>query len=191
MLPSTCSPNKKLLYHLCCGICGIPGWEQLIAEGYEVIAFFDGGNIHPRQEMERRDAAAAQVAERIGTPLLHEGYPVAQWQAFIAGHEDQPEGGTRCPLCFEHQLRQAARVACQQGAPYLCTSLTLSRHKSPQLINAIGAKVAADFGLNWVEKVWRKGGGIARADGVAREMGLYRQTWCGCIYSQKKNHDQR
>lgn len=181
----------KLLLHLCCGVCGTVGWKSLSDEGYEVIGYFDGGNIHPYEEMVKRLEAADRLARSLGCRLIHRGWNPQSWDRAVEGYENQPEGGARCTLCMAWQLDQAAMIAREVGCTYLCTSLTLSPHKDPTVINQLGQQVACRYGLMWVERLWRKRGGIQIANGMAAQLGLYRQNWCGCRYSMEERFGKR
>lgn len=97
----------------------------------------------------------------------------------------EPEGGGRCRLCFALQLEAAALQAAERGFSHLTTTLTISPHKDPALINQIGAETAKKYGLTWVEKIWRRGGGFQRSVEESTRLGLYRQNYCGCIYSER------
>lgn len=178
--------SSKLIYHLCCGPCGILGLETLCAEGFDVICYFDGANIHPVEEYERRLASVRVVCESVGARLFVPPYDPTSWLQETLEFAQEPEGGQRCPVCFRYQLTVAARCGAELGAQFLCTSLTMSRQKSPQLINTIGEEVAHQFGLQWVERVWRKGGGLEKGARRAKELGLYRQSYCGCRYSMRR-----
>lgn len=171
------------MLHLCCAPDGTIPWPELEGEGRVVIAYFYGSNIHPRAEWEARCGAVRTLAERMrGTAIIGD-YAPDDWFAAMRGYEDCPEGGERCARCFEAQLRAAADRAVSEGCDALCTTLTISPHKDPALINAIGERCAASRGLAWVERVWRRRDGFKRSVAASREMGLYRQNWCGCAYS--------
>ena len=103
----------------------------------------------------------------------------------MRGLEDEPERGVRCAVCFRVQLDAAAEYAAANGFTHLCTTLTISPHKDAALINAIGAEAAAPRGIEWVERVWRKRDGFKRSVAESKRLGLYRQNYCGCIFSMR------
>ena len=175
--------NKKLILHICCAPdATVPG-EELLKEGYVTTGFFYGSNIHPEEEFVKRADAVRSLCliKGIGCRIME--YDPQTWISATEGSASEPEGGKRCPLCFELQLRAAAGHAAEMGAAYLTTTLTISAHKDPQVINKIGEKVASEHGLQWIHRIWRKNDGFRRSVEESRSLGLYRQDYCGCIYS--------
>ena len=173
----------RLLLHICCAPDATIPWPELIAEGWETEGYFYGGNIHPRAEYEKRKAAVLTVAQRTAANAKTPDWQTKEWFDFVRGTEKAPEGGARCALCFEKQLDAAAKYAAAHGFTHLCTTLTISPHKNVALINEIGAECCQRHGLIWLERVFRKNNGFKRSVEASREMGLYRQNYCGCIYS--------
>jgi predicted adenine nucleotide alpha hydrolase (AANH) superfamily ATPase len=110
-------------------------------------------------------------------------YDPEKWKKETKAFASEPEGGKRCLLCFELQLKAAAEYAVRSGAGLLTTTLTISPHKDPSVINGIGEKVCSEHGLFWISKIWRKNNGFKRSVDESRKLGLYRQDYCGCIYS--------
>ena len=111
-------------------------------------------------------------------------YSPEPWFEAVRGLEKEPERGARCEKCFALQLEAAAEWGAAHGFTHLCTTLTISPHKDVNLINEIGARAAAARGLVWVERVWRKNDGFKRSVEISKALGLYRQNYCGCIFSQ-------
>lgn len=184
-------PGSRLLLHICCAPDGTVPWPDLEAEGFTVTGYFYGGNIHPHQEYLRRTVAVRRLAEEHGNRLILGPYDPDAWLRATKKYSREPEGGLRCPLCFRLQLENAADVACREGIENLCTTLTISPHKDPGLLNGLGEAVCAERGLTWVERIWRKQGGFIRSVAESRRLGLYRQNYCGCIYSVRgKNTDE-
>lgn len=158
-------------------------WLELLKEYPEVEGFFYGGNVQPESEYERRSAALRTLSNSVGKPAAIMPFDSAEWRNAVSGLEDEPEGGKRCAVCFELQLEAAAAYAERNGFDYLTTTLTVSPHKDPSLINDIGARVAKRHGLNWIEKIWRKKDGFKRSVSESARLGLYRQNYCGCLPS--------
>lgn len=173
----------RLLLHLCCAPCGTVGWTDLLVEGWDVTAFFWGANIHPYGEWVRRREAVVQLSKALDGPALLRPWAPEGWFAAVRGLEREPEGGARCEKCFALQLQAAADAARQGGFDALCTSLTSSRQKSPELINRLGRSIAERQGLYWEERIWRRNNGAARSAEICRRLGLYRQDYCGCLFS--------
>lgn len=175
--------KKRLLLHICCAPDATVPWPELISEEYETCGYFYGGNIHPREEYERRlEAVRALAAETRGGLFVPE-YETGSWFSAVRGLENEPECGARCAVCFRAQLEAAADFARAGSFTHLCTTLTISPHKDAALINSIGAEVSASRGLEWVERVWRKRDGFRRSVAESRRLGLYRQNYCGCLFS--------
>ena len=181
--------KKKLLLHVCCGPDATIPWPELQTEEYEVLGYFYGGNIHPQEEYVLRTQAVLSVAESCDAVEIFPEYDPSEWFRRTEHLAGEPEGGSRCSLCFRIQLEAAAQEALRQGCQYLCTTLTISPHKDPELINGIGLDVASSFGLIWVDRVWRKTNGFVRSVHRSKELGLYRQNYCGCIYSCRNRDD--
>ena len=175
--------HHKLLLHICCAPDATIPWPELIGEGYDAVGYFYGGNIHPREEYERRAEAVKILSDNIGAPIHIADVPAADWLAAVHGFENEPEGGARCAKCFKLQLDAAATYAAANGFTHLSTTLTISPHKNVVLINETGAESAKNHGLIWVARIWRKNNGFKRSVDASRAMGLYRQNYCGCIFS--------
>jgi hypothetical protein len=180
--------EEELLLHLCCAPDGTIPWRALEEEGFTVTGYFYGGNIHPEEEYLLRLDAVRRLAAEHGR-LVVEPYAPAEWFRLLAPFGTEPEGGERCWRCFRLQLENAAREALRRGCRFLCTTLTISPHKNPDEINHIGAAVAEQFGLRWLHRIWRKGNGFVRSVEESRRLGLYRQGYCGCLYSRNARNE--
>jgi predicted adenine nucleotide alpha hydrolase (AANH) superfamily ATPase len=179
-------PSRHVLLHVCCAPDATVPWPELTAEGREVAGFFYGSNIHPLQEWQLRRDAVLKFAGIVGGEIEISPYDPDSWMSAARGRRDSPEGGDGCAACFELQLGAAARFAAVRGYDELCTTLTVSPHKNPALINGIGARVSADAGVAWIERVWRKRDGFKISVARSIELGLYRQKYCGCVYSERR-----
>lgn len=173
----------KLLLHICCAPDATVPWPELLAEGYEASGYFYGGNIHPQAEYEKRAEAVRMLAEVTQAPAILPGYEPEKWLEATKELADEPERGRRCPVCFRLQLEAAAVYAAAHGFSHLSTTLTISPHKDAALINKIGAETAVQHGLVWLERIWRKQDGFKRSVAESKRLGLYRQNYCGCVYS--------
>lgn len=180
-----------LLLHICCGPDATVPIPDLLAEGCNVTGFFYGSNIHPPKEYGLRKKAVEMVSARWGVDVVMPPYDPDQWfrEVRSRGLSGEREGGARCSLCFRLQLREAAKTASSMGLGFLTTTLTISPHKDPLKINAIGKEEAALYGVAWVDKIFRKKEGFKRSIAESRRLGLYRQTYCGCIYSVRSTEN--
>jgi predicted adenine nucleotide alpha hydrolase (AANH) superfamily ATPase len=180
--------NKKVLLHVCCAPDATVPWPELSGEGYETAGFFYGSNVHPLEEYEKRRDAVRHVAKVFGKKLFEAPYRPSEWVHNLAircnGRDlTGKEGGLRCALCFREQFEATAKCALEMGFPALCTTLTISPHKNPGLVNGIGKAVAKRHGLEWIERIWRRNDGFRISVARSRELGLYRQNYCGCLFS--------
>lgn len=177
--------RPRLLLHVCCGPCATAVYERLAGD-YEVTLQWFNPNIEPAEEFARRLAAAHQLAAAWDVPLIEDTGGAEEFAALSRDRTDQPEGGERCRLCFELRLRQAVACAAQADIPLVTTTLTISPHKPADLINQLGSELAAQFGRQWLAGDFKQAGGFARSVELSRELGLYRQRYCGCRASQRK-----
>lgn len=175
--------KPKLLLHICCAPDATLPCPTLVQEGYETAGFFYGGNIHPEKEYDKRSAALALLCNVFQTKAVYYSYNPQVWLDATAKMKDEPEGGKRCAKCFELQLEAAAEYAFNNEYTHLSTTLTISPHKNPNLINKIGKNICQSRGLVWVEKVWRKNDGFKKSVEKSKELNIYRQNYCGCVYS--------
>ena len=170
----------KLLLHVCCGPCAAWPARELLEQGHDLIGFFFNPNIHPYHEHQRRLDAAQELARRSEFPLLiSEGYRPELYFRDVAFHEDESE---RCCFCYTLRLQKAAVKARETGCEGFTTSLLISPYQKHDLICAIGTWIGEQSGVPFIHYDWRP----AYHDGrrVAREMGLYSQRYCGCIFSE-------
>ncbi len=175
--------GERLGLHVCCGPCATADIERL-AEQWQVEAVWHNPNIQPAEEYQRRLEGMRTVAERTGTPLTVLECNVEEWQELCANLMDEPEDGARCEVCFRMRLEATVRWAQEEGIEVITTTLTVSPHKDADRINEIGAEVAAQHSLRWLERDFKKRGGFQRSVELSKQMDLYRQDYCGCLPSR-------
>ncbi len=180
----------RILLHICCGVCAAGVVERLRQEGHEVIGFFFNPNIHPSEEYGRRLEVARQVAGRLNFPLEVGPYQPKEWLIQTLQFRDEPEGGKRCRVCFWLRLAETYRRLAELGGEVFTTTLTVSPHKSARVINEIGHEIG---GEHFLERDFKKKDGFKRSLELAKGWGLYRQNYCGCIYSlrERRKRDER
>lgn len=176
-------PRRRLLLHVCCAPCATVPHRRLQAEGWDVTFFFWNPNIHPESEHDLRLAEARRYAEETGVDFLAETPGAGVFEAAAKGLEDEPEGGRRCEACFALRLEATAKRAAAEGFDGFASTLSLSPHKKPALIDAAGEAAAKRFGAIYLPSDWKKKAGFAESARISREHGLHRQDWCGCLYS--------
>ncbi len=129
--------------------------------------------------------AAREVAAEIGFELVEGPYDRERWFELVKGKEYEPEGGARCETCFRMRLEKTHEYMKKKMFDAFTTTLTVSPHKDVTLVNAIGRDIG---GEKFISADFKKKGGFARAMEAAKEMGLYRQRYCGCVYSEEEMH---
>lgn len=172
----------RIVLHVCCGVCAAGVVERLTSEGNQVVGVFYNPNIHPLEEYDRRLEAALKVAQKLDFPLVVNPYETVEWFKKTNGLANEPEGGKRCEVCFGLRLKQTYLYMEERGWDAFTTTLTISRHKSADVINRIGQEVGSD---RFLARDFKKKDGFQRTTELAKEWGLYQQNYCGCIYSRR------
>lgn len=175
----------KILLHICCGICAGGVVKRLREEGYSVTGFFYNPNIQPLTEYKKRLAVAQEVAKLLAFSLITEPYVTGEWELATKGLEGEPEGGRRCFQCYHLRLQKTYAKAQEIGADFFTTTLTVSPHKKAEVINQIGREIG---GEQFLAEDFKKHDGFKRSMDFAKEQQLYRQHYCGCLYSQRSRH---
>ncbi len=196
-------PMPRLLLHSCCAPCSSHCMEYL-REYFDLTVFYYNPNITISEEYEKRleeekrliAAYNRQVEEqefagmhstsaagKIG--ILEAPYDPDNWFEAVRGLEECPEGGDRCTVCFETRLRKTAETAAVGGFDYFTTTLTISPLKDAQRLNRIGMEAGRQYGVKWLPSDFKKRDGYKRSIELSREFGLYRQDYCGCVYSMR------
>ncbi len=177
--------EKATLLHVCCGPCASACVPRLKDDGREVTMLFANSNIDTAEEFERRRAEAERLAVHDGVAFASLPYDHADWLEKVArGYEDAPEKGARCERCFRYNLGKAAEWAAAHGFDSFTTSLTVSPHKPSAMVFAAGREASAG-GPSFLECDFKKREGFKLSVARAKELGLYRQTYCGCEFSRR------
>ena len=174
--------KPSLLLHSCCGPCSSYVLEYL-TRFFDITLLFYGPNIQPREEYELRLAHQKRVLEHIPVKILECDYDGEAFDRAVAGLESEPEGGARCTECFRLRIEETARLAAEQGFEWYCTTLSVSPHKDAVRINALGEELGERYGVKWLPSDFKKRGGYQRSIALSKQFGLYRQEYCGCLYS--------
>jgi epoxyqueuosine reductase len=182
--------NPKMLLHICCAPCSTHVIDVLKAD-YDLDGYFYNPNIHPENEYELREKEVQRYAESNNIKLIREEYDDEQWFKLTEGMDDMPEGDKRCEICFEMRLEKTAEYAKEHGYDIIATTLSISPHKNAQKINEIGSKVAKKHGVKFLEADFKKKGGFERSIQMSKQFDLYRQSYCGCIFSKKEAEKSR
>ena len=172
----------RIVLHICCGVCAAGVVERLVADGHQIRGFFYNPNIHPVQEYNRRLEVAKKVAKEMNFPLEVGHYIPEEWFKATSSLENEPEGGKRCEVCFRLRLIETWHYMQDCGWDVFTTTLTISPHKAAVMVNKAGKEVGGD---RFLARDFKKQDGFRRTIELAREWDLYRQHYCGCVYSQQ------
>lgn len=172
--------EKKLLLHICCGVCASRIIERLLLD-YDVIGYFYNPNIEPEDEYQKRLKATEILFKHFGIKLITGIYENQQWHREIAGLEHLPEGGHRCWRCFRFRLQATAEQAVKGSIGLFATTLTASPYKNAKVINKFGHKIGLLNNINFVEI--NSEPTDKSHSSLAKKLGLYHQKYCGCNYS--------
>lgn len=175
--------GTRLLLHSCCGPCSSRCLETL-KEKFAVTVLYYNPNITDRSEYEKRKGDQIRLLRETGwAEFLDCDYDPAEFFAAAKGLEGEKEGGARCYRCYELRLAETARIAAEKGFAFFCTTLSVSPHKNAQWINEIGERFEKEYGVQWLYSDFKKQNGYLRSVELAKEYHLYRQNYCGCVFS--------
>jgi len=178
-----------LLLHSCCAPCSSYVLEYL-SQYYKISILFYNPNIYPLEEYSRRVIeqkgliSALKVKNEIR--FVEGKYDTESFYDIAKGLENQKEGGERCFKCYELRLKEATIIAKEQGFDYFTTTLSISPHKNSQKLNEIGGNLAEEFGVKYLYSDFKKKEGYKRSIELSNEYNLYRQDYCGCIFSKNE-----
>jgi predicted adenine nucleotide alpha hydrolase (AANH) superfamily ATPase len=181
--------KPKLLLHICCA----PDEAyvvQTLADTHDLRCFFCNPNIQPAEEYEKRLIEARKTAEHFCVPFEAAQYDPISWENAVADRVDTPEGGARCEACFLLRLRKTAQFCSLTGWPAFTTVMSVSPHKNIDQLNKAGMLTAGEYGVSYEQFNFKKNDGFIKSIRLSKELGLYRQDYCGCRLS-KIERDQR
>lgn len=169
----------RVLLHVCCGPCAIYPADALRAEGIELMLHFFNPNVQPYQEFEKRLEAARKFSEQAGLKMIEDlHYDPEEWFRKVAFRES-----FRCRICYRTRLEAAAYVAKKGKFDAFTTTMLYSKQQDHELVRDLGEALAVETGVSFMYRDFRKGW----KEGIEKslEMDLYRQQYCGCIYSER------
>ncbi|MGN0535426.1 MAG: epoxyqueuosine reductase QueH [Eubacterium sp.] len=183
----------SLLLHSCCAPCSSYTIEYL-SDYFKIMVLYYNPNISPREEYEKRKAEQIRLINSLPVKnkvdFLDCDYDSSEFFDIAKGYENCKEGGERCFRCYELRLRETAKKAKEKGFDYFCTTLSISPLKNAQKINEIGLKLQGEYGVSWLPSDFKKREGYKRSIELSREYNLYRQNFCGCVFSKKEANDE-
>lgn len=173
---------KRLLLHVCCGPCLVYPIETIRAEGLYVHGFFYNPNVHPYTEFKKRLECLEGFAHMERMRLTSEvGYDLEEFMRNVVSHEDD-----RCAVCYEMRLRKTAQAAKDAGYDFFSSTLLYSKYQKHELIVQVANVVANEVGIPFFYRDFRIG--WKEGQDRSRDLGMYRQSYCGCIYSEKERY---
>ena len=175
--------GTPLLLHSCCGPCSSRCIEAL-KDKFAVTVLYYNPNITDPAEYEKRKSEQLRFLRETGwADFLDCDYDRAAFFAAVKGVEGEPEGGARCYECYRLRLGYTARIAAKRGFQWFCSTLSVSPHKNAAWLNELGEEFAARCGVRWLPNDFKKQNGYLRSVELAQKYNLYRQNYCGCVYS--------
>lgn len=181
--------RKTLFLHCCCAPCSSYVLEYLSAY-FDMVLYFYNPNITDAPEYEKRKAELKRLVAETEYPcrMTFEDADYEEGLFFrkTKGMEEEPECGRRCFICYEMRLRKTAEMAVRAGADFFCTTLSISPHKSADKLMETGEMLGAEYGIAYLPSDFKKKNGYKRSIELSREHNLYRQNYCGCLYSKRE-----
>jgi len=178
--------SKKMLLHICCAPCSTHVVESLKSDN-KLTGYFYNPNIHPESEYLLRENEMKSYADLINLDLVCEEYDPERWFELTSGMDDLPEGDKRCSICYEMRLNKCACYAEEHSYDIIATTLSISPHKNAEKINEIGSRIDDCHKLQFYEADFKKKGGFEKSIQMSKQFGLYRQSYCGCVFSKKES----
>ena len=183
----------RLLLHSCCAPCSSYVLEYL-SDYFEITVFYYNPNISPAEEYEKRAAEQKHLIQELPAKhpihLVVGAYEPERFYAVSCGLEMVPEGGERCFQCFRLRLEEAAKMAAEGGFDYFATTLTISPLKNAQKLNEIGEELSEIYKVEHLPSDFKKKNGYKRSVELSAQYGLYRQNYCGCVFSKREAEER-
>lgn len=180
--------KPSVLLHSCCAPCSTACLERL-TEFFCVTVFYYNPNIYPETEYSHRVSEQKRLIRQMygenEVNFIEGEFDPKKFYTAVKGLENEPEGGLRCFECYRLRLRETAQTAKENGFEYFTTTLTLSPLKNSAKLNEIGQEIARQCGVKFLPSDFKKKNGFLRSTELSRQYDLYRQNYCGCVFSQR------
>jgi epoxyqueuosine reductase len=185
--------GEKILLHSCCAPCSSSVLESLTKD-FNVTVFYFNPNIYPEEEFIKRQEEEKKFIKNVygdKVKLIENDYNGDRYYDAVKGLENEKEGGKRCYKCFYLRLEETAKYAKQNGYKYFTTTLSVSPYKDYKVLNEIGQELAKKYELIYLSSNFKKDNGYLRSIQLSKEYNLYRQNYCGCVFSlnERKQRD--
>lgn len=171
--------KPKLLLHVCCAPCSSACIERL-KEHFNITFLYYNPNIYPETEYVKRKSEF----KKLGIDVVDLGYNHEEFSSVTKGMEDESEGGNRCRVCIAMRLKRAFMYAVENNFEVVTTTLSISPHKDAEFINLLGERLEKEFGIKYLHADFKKENGYLRSIQICKELGIYRQDYCGCRWSK-------
>lgn len=179
----------SLLLHSCCAPCSSYVLKYL-SEYFKITLLYFNPNISPESEYMKRVAEQKRLIESMPfknkVEFIEGRYEPREFYDAVKGYEEEPEGGRRCHICYEMRLREAAEYAKKGGYDYFTTTLSISPLKKSDVLNEIGERVGIEYGIAHLPSDFKKRNGYKQSIELSKEYDLYRQNFCGCVFSKRQ-----
>lgn len=185
--------TKKILLHSCCAPCSSHVINTL-KDYFDITILYYNPNIYPIEEYNKRKQEQINLIKSLQSnnkiDFLDCDYENDIYEEKIKGYEHFKERGPRCNICFKLRLERTAKLAKENNFDYFCTTLTVSPYKNAYLINQIGKELSNEYNIKWLYSDFKKNDGYKKSIELSKKFNLYRQDYCGCIYSQKERQEK-
>lgn len=176
--------RPSLLLHACCAPCSSYCVEYL-SKYFDITLYFYNPNIESSDEFEKRFIEFEKIVQRFNVKVIKETYDDSEFYSVVKGHEMDKEGGDRCMLCYRLRLEKSFNYAKEHHFDYFASTLSISPYKNAQKLNTIGEDISKGASVAYLVNDFKKRGGYLRSTILSKEMNLYRQEYCGCVYSKR------
>ena len=182
--------KHSILLHSCCAPCS-SHVISVLKDYFDITILYYNPNIKPIQEYEKRKQEQINFIKQLdcGIKIMDCDYDNDVYEECIKGLENEKEGGARCLKCFRLRLEKTAKLASINNFDYFCTTLTVSPYKNSQVINNIGKELMNIYNVKWLYSDFKKEEGYKHSIVLSKQYNLYRQDYCGCIYSIRNKID--
>ncbi len=175
--------KPKLLFHVCCAPCS--GFlSTKLGKDFNLTVYYDNSNIFPQEEFNRRAQEAKKFFESQKINFILAKWEHDKWLDLVRGLENEPERGKRCAVCYRYRLKNAVEYAKDNSFDVFATTLSVSPHKDSQLLSEIGRSLSQEYGVEFLDEDFKKNDGFKLAMEFAKQLGFYRQNYCGCEFSK-------
>jgi len=185
--------TKKILLHSCCAPCS-SYVISFLSKYFDITVLYYNPNIAPQEEYEKRKQEQIRLIKTLNSnnklDFLDCDYDNDIYNNSVKGYENIPEGGSRCHICFNLRLEKTAKLAKTNNYDYFCSTLTVSPHKNSHIINEIGKNISKKYNIKWLYSDFKKNEGFKQSIELSKKYELYRQDYCGCVFSKQAKEKQ-